>query len=506
MSTDHPGQNQEIATLRHACRNSINQILGYAEILIDDARDMDGEGGSLLPDLMRIQQAGSDLLPLIDGLVGLRNSGATATRNANLDGGASSADLSAPLVPTRPKSGAVAEVGKILIVDDSAENRELLSRRLQALGHTCASVGDGESALEVLREEPFDLVLLDVIMPGIDGYEALRRMKADDALRTVRVIMLSGVEEIDSIVRCLELGAADYLTKPFNSVLLSARVGASLRDKRMHDREEFLYREMENNFRREQRIAQALQGSLLQEIEEDSIPGVRIAMLYQAALDEAQVGGDLYDAFMLPNGRIALSVGDASGKGLAAATRIAQVKFALRAYAREYEHDPVAIVAHLNELLCDVNRLSTGMDTFSFVVFALAIVDPSDGTINFVCAGAEPPLVIRNMGESCEIVASTGMPLGISPDAEYELSTYSLGFDDSILICTDGITEAHSNGGAFLGHDGMIELAMRSVAANTDIAAAANGIVDGAREFAGGNTHDDVCLLLARRHPLEPQL
>ena len=506
MSTDHSSPNDEIATLRHACRNSINQILGYAEILMDDARDMDGEGGSLLPDLMRIQQAGSGLLPLIDGLVGLRKSGAVSTESAEQDGSAALLETPPPAASMRPKSEASGEIGRILIVDDSIENRELLTRRLQALGHTCASVGDGESALNVLRQEPFDLVLLDVIMPGIDGYEALRRMKADEALRTLRVIMLSGVEDIDSIVRCLELGAADYLTKPFNSVLLSARVGASLRDKRMQDREEFLYREMENNFRREQRIAQALQGSLLQEIEEDSIPGVRIAMLYQAALDEAQVGGDLYDAFTLPNGRIALSVGDASGKGLAAATRIAQVKFALRAYAREYELDPVAIVAHLNELLCDVNRLSTGMDTFSFVVFALAIVDPVEGAVHFVCAGAEPPLVIRNRGESCEVVSSTGMPLGVSPDAEYEMNTYSLGFKDTILICTDGITEAHANGGAFLGHDGMIELAMRSVAANADIAAAANGIVDAAREFAGGNTHDDVCLLLARRHPLESDL
>lgn len=499
MSTDTPSQNQEIAGLRHACRNSINQILGYTEILIDDAREMRDAADNLVPDLQRIQQAGSDLLPLIDGLVGLRNAGSVMERPQMPKGEAAGSQNSAPAFRAGDQP---LDAGRILIVDDSLENRELLTRRLNALGHSCESVGDGEAALVRLREEPFDLVLLDVIMPGIDGYEALRRMKADEALRNVRVIMLSGVEEIDSIVRCLELGAADYLTKPFNSVLLSARVGASLRDKRMHDREEFLYREMELNFNRERRIAQALQGSLLQDIQEDSIPGVKIATLYKAALDEAQVGGDVYDAFALPGGRIALMVGDASGKGLAAATRIAQVKFALRAYAREYEHEPAAMVARLNELLCDVNSLSTGDDTFSFVVLALAVVDYAAGVVEFVCAGAEPPLLLKNCGEEVIVIDSTGMPLGVSPDAEYEVRRYDLGYEDTIVMCTDGITEAHS-GQNFLGHDGMISLARSSdVEHCTNISAAASAIVDGARSFAGGNTHDDVCILLARRAAL----
>ena len=124
-----------------------------------------------------------------------------------------------------------------LVVDDSAVNRMLLSRHLASIGISSREVEDGEAALAALRDGTSDVavVLLDVMMPGMDGYETLAAIKSDETLRHLPVIMVSGVDELDSVVRCIELGAADYLAKPFNPVILAARVRASLADKRLRD-------------------------------------------------------------------------------------------------------------------------------------------------------------------------------------------------------------------------------------------------------------------------------
>jgi class 3 adenylate cyclase len=126
-----------------------------------------------------------------------------------------------------------------LVVDDSSVNRMLLARHLASLGIDAHEAEDGRTALEALRSLGSDVavVLLDVMMPGMDGYETLAAIKSDDALRHLPVIMISGIDELDSVARCIEMGAADYLPKPFNPVILGARVRASLADKRLHDLE-----------------------------------------------------------------------------------------------------------------------------------------------------------------------------------------------------------------------------------------------------------------------------
>jgi class 3 adenylate cyclase len=129
--------------------------------------------------------------------------------------------------------------GVALVVDDSRVNRLVLVRHLAGLGLEAMEAENGAEALELLRASPsaFDLVLLDVLMPELDGYETLAAMKADDGLRHVPVLVVSGVEELDSVVRCIELGATDYLTKPINPRILEARIGASLAAKHLRDLE-----------------------------------------------------------------------------------------------------------------------------------------------------------------------------------------------------------------------------------------------------------------------------
>ncbi|GAB4399044.1 MAG: hypothetical protein OHK0052_22310 [Anaerolineales bacterium] len=133
------------------------------------------------------------------------------------------------------------EKPRILVVDDTLELRKLLTVRLSLLGYQTAGAENGRRALEMLRENPFDLVLLDIMMPVMDGYTTLQAIKADEVLRAIPVIVVSAVSELDSVVRCIELGAEDYLVKPYNNVLLKARIAASLERKRLHDREQAMF-------------------------------------------------------------------------------------------------------------------------------------------------------------------------------------------------------------------------------------------------------------------------
>ena len=147
----------------------------------------------------------------------------------------------------------------ILVVDDNDDNRYALCRRLEHEGYGCyETAANGRIALERLAARPFDLVLLDIQMPELDGYEVLARMKADHILQHVPVIIISAVSELESVVRCIELGADDFLPKPFNRVILRARVGACLERKRLHDREAAHLEEIERQRERADRLLHAI--------------------------------------------------------------------------------------------------------------------------------------------------------------------------------------------------------------------------------------------------------
>ena len=182
-------------------------------------------------------------------------------------GGAAPArdEPAAPALPPRPDR----QPGHILVVDDSELNRHLLDRWLRRQGHTAAFAANGAEALARLAAEPFDLVLLDVVMPEMNGYEALRRLKADPRLRHVPVIMISALSEFDRVARCIEIGAEDYLPKPFEPVLLEARIGASLEKKRLRDREIDYLRQIEREKQRYDELLHVmLPGAIVQELKE----------------------------------------------------------------------------------------------------------------------------------------------------------------------------------------------------------------------------------------------
>lgn len=237
----HPEDPDAIAKLRHDFRTPINHIIGYSELLLEEA-----ENSALEPfagDLCKIHTAGKVLLGMIDTLISPKS----ARVGSHSRGDAT--DHNAPLeLDTNTFTGISAEVqpqaGDLLVVDDNETNRDMLVRRLQHHGYRVSAAEDGLKALAFIAEHRVDLVLLDVLMPEMDGYETLRRLKADMRFRDIPVIMISALDELQSVVRCIEHGAEDYLPKPFNPVLLRARIGACLEKKRLRDQEVLYLRDV----------------------------------------------------------------------------------------------------------------------------------------------------------------------------------------------------------------------------------------------------------------------
>jgi signal transduction histidine kinase len=234
-----PAKTSVAPDLLHDLRTPLNQIIGYSDMLCEEA-GVDQEG--LTGDLGKIRAAGYRILTLIEEnftSVAEHGQSAMARRRSDVVEPEVSAPAATAVVP-----------GTLLVVDDESTNRDVLSRRLRRQGHTVVTANSGADALAVMRERPFDLVLLDIMMPDMDGYEVLRRLKSDDHLQHVPVVMISAVDELQSVVRCIAAGAEDYLAKPFNPTLLQARIGACLEKKRSRDRETALFDELQRNYKR----------------------------------------------------------------------------------------------------------------------------------------------------------------------------------------------------------------------------------------------------------------
>jgi PAS domain S-box-containing protein len=219
-----PGK--EYWPLSDAVRGAASRVLGFADLVLSEAPIARLEG--YRSDLASIRSAAGAFLDLVRAsglLIQLESARRWETPSA------------LEPEPLKIYSPAPSSKGRVLIVDDESVNRELLCRRLHREGYRPAGVHSGRAALQILRNEPFDAILLDIKMPEMSGIEVLQTLRQDQELRHIPVIMLSGLTDVERVARCIELGAEDYLPKPINSVLLRARLGACLEKKRLRDQE-----------------------------------------------------------------------------------------------------------------------------------------------------------------------------------------------------------------------------------------------------------------------------
>lgn len=227
--------------LRHDLRTPINAVKGYGEMIMEDARE--GGHDALLPDLEKLLVAADGMLARIDALVAFSEQDSLDESTDEV----SFADASRVLDALRLSKPAIAHqaiAGQILVIDDNASNRDLLTRQLARDGHAVEAAASGAEGLALVKARAFDLILLDVLMPEMTGYEVLSHLKSDRDSAEIPVIMISALDEMESIVRCIEAGAVDYLPKPFAPALLRARIRASIENKLLRDRERAMTEEL----------------------------------------------------------------------------------------------------------------------------------------------------------------------------------------------------------------------------------------------------------------------
>ena len=333
------------------------------------------------------------------------------------------APTSRPAVPA--PSGAT-----ILVVDDSPVNLRLIVRTLEGRGYRILAAKNGRAALEIARRVGPDLILLDVMMPEIDGFEVCRTLKADPATRDAVVVFLSALGEVTDKVTGLELGASDYITKPIQPAEVVARVANHLTRQQL-ERE---VRKSRDRLQRELASAGAMQRDILP----TTLPsgnGAAFSAYYRTSL---YAGGDYYDVLRLPDGQFGVIVADVSGHGAPAAIVMAMLRAAVHAFPG-FACDPAEMVRYLNR------HFEFMWESPMFATALCALVDPVDRSVTIACAGHPPPLLIRaGRVEPFPVQATLPilmMDLPSVPEVRQQLNP-----GDRVLFYTDGVTERHDPG------------------------------------------------------------
>jgi phosphoserine phosphatase RsbU/P len=382
---------------------------------------------------------------------------------------------------------------RILVVDDNDDNRYTLTLYLDLEGYTnVESAHDGEQAIARLEAESFDLVLLDVMMPKVDGYQVLTWVKDQPKLRDLPIIMISALNEVNSVVRCIELGAVDYLLKPFNPVLLKARLGATLEKKKLRDEIDAHLARLESELDAARRLQMAM------------VPHTFPAASAQFPLDlcatmepAREVGGDLYDFFTTEDGRLCFLVGDVSGKGMPAALFMARTKSLIR-IAADLMRAPDGKTAGPTEIVERVNReLCDGNSDMMFVTMFFAMLSPATGEVEYCNAGHNAPYRLGAGGIEA-IEGGKGMILGVSPKAVYPTGQLQIAAGEGIYVFTDGVTEANDAAEELFG-EARLEAVLRE-AVTAPSAEIMKSVADAVRGFVGDALpFDDITMLAIRR-------
>jgi len=371
---------------------------------------------------------------------------------------------------------------RVLIVDDAKLNIDILVQALREEYKLSVAL-DGAAALCSIEKSTPDLVLLDIVMPGLDGYEVCRQLRAQESTRDLPVMFLSSLEDVKNKTQGFEVGGNDYLTKPFEVLEVKARVRSLLKAKAYTDA-------IREAMARDLKIAREIQMGILPA---DVAAVTRHSALeVHAIIEPAQkVGGDLYEVLRASDDRLVIALGDVSGKGIPAALFMAVTVTVLRTLARHLV-DPAEILRRLNDELVQQNP--RGM----FVTMQCLVFDLTARQVSFAGAGHHQLAIVSRGRPPRLACVSSGRPAGLMPFNPIERETLPLEAGDTFVLFSDGVSEAMNVADDFYGEDRL--MAVLTAEADGAVADIVKRVVADVHAFANGAKQSDDITVLALRY------
>jgi sigma-B regulation protein RsbU (phosphoserine phosphatase) len=426
---------QKLEVLDHEIYGILYALVG----LIQDAKGKAASGGNkeIAVESDRLLEAGNAILELMAAEEG-------AERDED-EPGLSRAGLDALELEPAPRPG------RILVVDDNLFNRELLSRHLERQGHVVRAAGDGLAALELLRAEAFDVAIIDVMMPGMNGYQLLERMRAEPALKGVHAIVISSLEDTSIIARCIKLGAEDYMPREFEPIILKARIESCLEKKRMKEEQELFVSAL---VEAQEKLKLELSGGA--SYVRSLLPG-RLAFPELGTdwvfIPSASLGGDVFGYHLLGGpgceegvGKLALYLIDVSGHGIEAALFSVTLMNMLKTQVLPGADfsEPSSVLAGLNSSfrMEDQNNL--------FFTAWYGVWDQGTRELTYASAGSPPALLVLPGGSSAEL-STGGMIIGVDRAASYDSARVAIPRGSGVYVFSDGVYEFRARDGTIFG-------------------------------------------------------
>ena len=360
---------------------------------------------------------------------------------------------------------------KVLLVDDTEANLDVLCELLEAEEYRISMAPNGEIALRIAGRIMPDLILLDVMMPGIDGFEICRRLKGDEKTREIPIIFITAEDLTESVVTGFEVGGVDYITKPFRDREVLVRVRNALLTKYLFDQNRAYQEKME----KELQTAHELQMGLMPG-EQPRLEGFDIA---GRCLPAEQVGGDFFQYFELAQGGLAISLADVTGHAMEAAIPVVLFSGMLETQMESGG----ALEELFGRLNHSVHRI---LDSRTFVCFEMAQIDPVKRCLRMGNGGCPHPFHYRAAtGEVVELKQEETYPLGIRSDTSYLSLEVQLERDDRVVFFSDGIVEAENEQGEMFGFERMAQAIRRGCGNGAGAESLLEGIIAEMRDFVG---------------------
>ncbi len=375
---------------------------------------------------------------------------------------------------------------RVLLVDDIKENINVLVLALKD-EYKLGFAMNGESAIKYAQTKRPDLILLDIMMPGMDGFEVSRKLKSDPRTKDIPFIFITAIDEVKNKTAGFELGAVDYITKPFEILEVKARVKTHLS----------LLVALRQVSVQNLKMRQSL--NLAKEVQQNLIPGVDPSIngfeISGQTIYCDETGGDYFDYIKMPQqdgDHLGIVVGDVSGHGIPSALLMVSARAFLRQRA-SLEGDSAQIVADVNKQFC-----SDVKDSGQFMTLFFCCLDIKGKKMSWVRAGHDPAMLYNpNSHDVIQLDKSGGLPLGIAKDSKYEESVFNFEPGSIMVLISDGITETRNNRGEFYGKERVRNIILKC--ADKSSKAILNKVIESVDLFGGdGVKHDDITIVIIK--------